>query len=252
MNREKLAWSISVLLIAILDPNQAVDSRYLQYVVATKDGRLHNGILAGEAASSITLRGQDGKEVTVLRSELEEMQSTGKSLMPEGLEKDLNKQQLADLIAYLRASGPPRKELQGNRPGLIEPKPDGSLLLLATEAEIYGGNITLEPQFQNIGLWHGDLDHVVWSVQIPKTGRYDVSFDYACADESAGNTFILEGGQAEVRGRVKGTGGWDKYRQTKMGTVTLETGPRRITLRSEGKITGALLDLKGIRLNPSK
>jgi putative membrane-bound dehydrogenase-like protein len=244
--------SPEVLLIAILDPNQAVDSRYLQYVVATKDGRLHNGILAGETASSLTLRGQDGKEVTVLRSELEEMQSTGKSLMPEGLEKDLNKQQLADLIAYLRASGPPRKEIQGNRPGLIEPKPDGSLLLLATEAEIHGGSITLEPQFQNIGLWHGDLDHVVWSVQIAKTGRYDVSFDYACADEAAGNTFILECGQAEMRGRVKGTGGWDKYRLAKVGTVALEAGPRRITLRPEGKITGALLDLKGIRLNPSR
>jgi putative membrane-bound dehydrogenase-like protein len=93
-----------VLLIAILDPNQAVDQRYLQYVAATKDGRIHNGILASETATSITLKEQDGKEKVILRSELEELHSTGKSLMPEGLEKDLSKQDLADLISYLRSN----------------------------------------------------------------------------------------------------------------------------------------------------
>jgi putative membrane-bound dehydrogenase-like protein len=93
----------SVLLIAILDPNQAVDNRYLQYVAATRDGRLHTGILASETAASITLREQDGKETVLRRSELEELRSTGKSLMPEGLEKDLTRRELADLIAYLRS-----------------------------------------------------------------------------------------------------------------------------------------------------
>jgi putative membrane-bound dehydrogenase-like protein len=94
--------SPSVLLIAILDPSQAVDNRYLQYIAATKDGRVHNGILARETQGSITLKNQDGKEQVILRSELDELRSTGKSLMPEGFEKDLNKQELADLIAYLR------------------------------------------------------------------------------------------------------------------------------------------------------
>ncbi len=92
------------LLTEILDPNKNVDSRYINYVAATRSGRTFTGILAGESATSITLRGQEGKEQVLLRSELEELQSTGKSLMPEGLEKDLTKQDLADLIAYLTGS----------------------------------------------------------------------------------------------------------------------------------------------------
>jgi putative membrane-bound dehydrogenase-like protein len=94
--------SPEALLIAILDPNQAVDQRYVHYVAATKDGRVHHGILASESATSITLKDQEGKETVLLRSQLEELRSTGKSLMPEGLEKDLTRQDLADVITYLR------------------------------------------------------------------------------------------------------------------------------------------------------
>jgi putative membrane-bound dehydrogenase-like protein len=92
------------LLTAILVPNQSVDARYLEYLAVTKTGRVLTGILANEAATSITLKGQEAKEQVLLRSELEELKSTGKSLMPEGLEKDLSRQDLADLIAFLTGS----------------------------------------------------------------------------------------------------------------------------------------------------
>lgn len=90
------------MLIAILDPNLEVDGRYIQYVAKTKDGGVYDGILAVETATSVTLRTQDGNERVLLRRDLEALQSTGKSLMPEGVEKDLSKQSLADLIAFLR------------------------------------------------------------------------------------------------------------------------------------------------------
>jgi putative heme-binding domain-containing protein len=93
------------LLIEILAPNKNVDTRYIEYVALTKNGRTFTGILASESATSITLRGQEGKEQVLLRSELEELQSSGKSMMPEGLEKDLSKQDLADLIAYVAGGG---------------------------------------------------------------------------------------------------------------------------------------------------
>jgi putative membrane-bound dehydrogenase-like protein len=92
------------LLTEILVPNQNVDPRYIEYLAATKAGRTFTGILESETATSITLKGPEGKEQVLLRSELEALQSTGKSLMPEGLEKDLSKQELADLIAYLKAN----------------------------------------------------------------------------------------------------------------------------------------------------
>ena len=61
-------------------------------------------LLTAETATSITLRGQDGKEHTILRSDLDELASTAKSLMPEGLEGDLSRQDLADVIAFVRAA----------------------------------------------------------------------------------------------------------------------------------------------------
>jgi putative membrane-bound dehydrogenase-like protein len=93
------------LLTEMLDPNRNVDTRYLSYVAVTRSGRTFTGLLASESATSITLRSQEGKEEVLLRAELEELQSTGKSLMPEGLEKELSKQEVADLIAYLTAQG---------------------------------------------------------------------------------------------------------------------------------------------------
>jgi putative membrane-bound dehydrogenase-like protein len=88
-------------LIEILDPNRNVDSRYIDYVAVTRAGQTFSGILASESATSITLKGQEGKLRVLLRSELEEFRSTGKSLMPEGLEKDLSRQDMADLIACI-------------------------------------------------------------------------------------------------------------------------------------------------------
>jgi putative membrane-bound dehydrogenase-like protein len=95
------------LLDDILDPSREVDPRYLNYVVETKTGRMVSGLIAAETATSMTLRRGERAEETVLRSQIEEVQATGKSLMPEGLEAQLSKQDVADLIAYLRKMAVP-------------------------------------------------------------------------------------------------------------------------------------------------
>ncbi len=94
--------SVGALLNSILDPSRSVDARYMNYVAFTADGRTYSGMIAGETGNSVTLIGQDGKEQVLLRGELEELTSTGKSMMPDGLEKDLSVEDLADLIAYAR------------------------------------------------------------------------------------------------------------------------------------------------------
>ena len=90
------------LLIAILDPNRAVEARYISYRAVTKRGQTLTGLIANESATSITLVGADGKRYELLRSTIDELASTGKSLMPEGLEKDISPEAMADLIAYIR------------------------------------------------------------------------------------------------------------------------------------------------------
>jgi putative heme-binding domain-containing protein len=90
------------LLTAILDPNQAVEARYLNYTATLKNGRSFTGVLATATGSSITLLEPEGKKRVILRKDLDDLTSSGKSVMPEGLEKDLKQQDLADLIAFLR------------------------------------------------------------------------------------------------------------------------------------------------------
>jgi putative heme-binding domain-containing protein len=123
----------AALLNNILDPNASVDPNYIQYVVSDQNGRTYSGIISAETASSVTLRRGDGQEDTLLRSQIDAMASTGQSLMPEGLEKTITKQDMADLLAFLRASHrgdtgddavestqTPRLDI-GTLPGLIEP-----------------------------------------------------------------------------------------------------------------------------------
>ncbi len=93
------------LLSDILDPSREVDPRYINYQVTTKAGRTFSGMIAAETASSITLRRAEKAEDTILRSQIDEIQATPKSVMPEGLEMQLSKQDLANVIAYLRQVG---------------------------------------------------------------------------------------------------------------------------------------------------
>lgn len=92
------------LLTSILNPSFAIEPRFVNYVITTKDGRMYDGVIAGETPGSITLRGgsDDGLDETILRKNVTEVRASSVSLMPEGFEKDLAKKDLADIIAYLR------------------------------------------------------------------------------------------------------------------------------------------------------
>jgi putative heme-binding domain-containing protein len=92
------------LFISILDPSREVQSAYLAYNCELADGTEVYGIIVSETGASVTLKLTDGTERTVLRNEIQSLQSARVSLMPEGLETGMSKQELADLIAYLRKS----------------------------------------------------------------------------------------------------------------------------------------------------
>lgn len=90
------------LLVSILDPNQAIDNNFFAYTLLDRDGVVHTGIIATETATSVTLKQPEGKVVTIPRDQIEELRSTGQSLMPEGLERNITLQQMADLISFLK------------------------------------------------------------------------------------------------------------------------------------------------------
>jgi putative heme-binding domain-containing protein len=94
------------LLIAILDPNREAQPNFTTYTVVTNQGKILSGIIATESAGSITLRRAEGKEDVVLRSNIDTLKSNGVSLMPEGLEKEITPEQLADVIAFIKTIKP--------------------------------------------------------------------------------------------------------------------------------------------------
>ena len=91
-----------MLLGDILDPNRAIDGAYVAQMVTTVDGRVRAGVIQGAAGGAIRLVLPDGKVEDLARGDIEEIVSTGKSLMPEGLEKTISPGQMADLIRYLK------------------------------------------------------------------------------------------------------------------------------------------------------
>ncbi|NIP98550.1 MAG: c-type cytochrome, partial [Akkermansiaceae bacterium] len=205
--------SVPALLAGILDPNRAVLDQYVQYVVTTTEGRSLTGIITSETASSFILKQLDGTTVELLRKEIASLVSTGRSMMPEGLEAVVTRDHIADLIAFLNAPRAPRKTFPAGKPVTIRPDATGALSLLATRCEIFGHDILLEDRFHNLGHWHGPDDRAVWTVQLDHPAEFEVHLDYACDDRSAGNRFRFEGGPAGIRGTVSGTGNWSDYRQ---------------------------------------
>ncbi|HEY1433722.1 MAG TPA: c-type cytochrome, partial [Thermoanaerobaculia bacterium] len=93
------------LLINILDPSRSVEGNFVQYTLATADGRTLNGLLASESKNAVELVDAEGKSHQVLREEIEELKASKKSLMPEGFEKQINPEKIADLLAFLAQRG---------------------------------------------------------------------------------------------------------------------------------------------------
>ncbi|MEQ8785156.1 MAG: HEAT repeat domain-containing protein [Pirellulaceae bacterium] len=93
------------ILLNVLDPNREVNPEFVSYALVTTDGRTLSGMIAAETATSVTLRRAEGAADTVLRIDIELLQSTGLSLMPEGMEKEIDRQAMADLLAYLGQLG---------------------------------------------------------------------------------------------------------------------------------------------------
>ncbi len=128
----------------------------------------------------------------------------------------------------------PHKLFEGNNPETVKPGADGSLKLSAQNCAIYGSSLIFEKPYANLGYWSNVDDYAVWTVVLPKAGRYEVWLDYAWVKNgTAGNTLVLQAGDEKVTGKVAGTGTWDDYKQAQIGTLGA-------CLREEATISDAL------------
>lgn len=89
------------LLSDILDPNRMFEARWSAYSIETKDGRTLSGLIQNETSDAIVLAMMGGAKETLSRSSIKDMKSLDRTLMPDGLEAAISKEQMSDLIAFL-------------------------------------------------------------------------------------------------------------------------------------------------------
>ena len=92
------------LLEAIVYPSASFARSYEPVTVTLKSGRVHGGVLRSDLRDEVVLATAPGEEVRLARQDIRDLQPATVSLMPQGLAEQLSREELADLIAFLKAS----------------------------------------------------------------------------------------------------------------------------------------------------
>jgi len=93
--------SFEQLLSNVFDPSLVIGVSYQARMVQTTDGRVITGLLVEDSPQRVVIKVQGGKLETIARDEVEATKISELSLMPEGLEKQLQPQEIADLFAFI-------------------------------------------------------------------------------------------------------------------------------------------------------
>lgn len=93
----------SEMLQHILQPSLKVDDKFAAWAVVTVDGKVLTGLLEKQTDTEVVLRAADRQLVTVAKKDIEEMQKSTKSLMPDAVLADLTAAEAADLLAFVQS-----------------------------------------------------------------------------------------------------------------------------------------------------
>jgi putative heme-binding domain-containing protein len=95
-------WQPEGIMANILAPNLSIAAGYELWVVELNNGESVQGVIASETPAAITLKNAGSVEKTIKRSDIKSLKTLNISAMPAGLEKNISRQEMANLIAFLR------------------------------------------------------------------------------------------------------------------------------------------------------
>ena len=155
--------NIDYLLSNILDPSAVLGRDYRMTVIATKGGRLVQGLLKKETDSALTIRTVNDT-VVVAKKEIDIRKLDNKSIMPERQLEQMKPNEVRDLIAYLQS--PAQVPLRGPR-SPIDPKTGKVPGALEGESMKIVGKTSGQTRNQNMAgfkadRWSGN-DHLWWT-----------------------------------------------------------------------------------------
>jgi putative heme-binding domain-containing protein len=90
------------IMINILDPNLSISHGYELWNITLKNGTMLQGIIVSETSNAIVVNKEGGLKTTIGRNDIKSLRTLDKSPMPDDFEKRINKQQMADLIAFIK------------------------------------------------------------------------------------------------------------------------------------------------------
>jgi len=117
--------NLGFMLPAVIDPSAAIREEFTNFQILATDGRLLTGLIENQDTQSVTLRGVDNKTTRVSRDEIDKLSASDISLMPEGLLRELNDEQIRDLFAFITART--FFDGSGNDPNNMSPHPDSPI-----------------------------------------------------------------------------------------------------------------------------
>jgi alpha-L-fucosidase len=155
-------------------------------------------------------------------------------------------------VIELRLAGPP-KVAESNL--ATAPKPDGSYVLIAGDAEIHGHTAQYDWQGVErqdyVGSWTNSADFVTWRLNVPQAGRYRIEVSYASPPPNQGSTFTVgfDGGST-VSGTVQGTKTDRDFRTDILGEIEMSAGMPTLSVRVTELHGGAAMNLHEVHLVP--
>jgi putative heme-binding domain-containing protein len=93
------------LFTAIAVPSRDVSPRYQTTMIATVDGKVFTGLIVYESVDGLVLRNATNQTFRIEAKNIESRKTLSQSLMPNGLLKNMQPRDLADLYAFLRGMG---------------------------------------------------------------------------------------------------------------------------------------------------
>ncbi len=144
---------------------------------------------------------------------------------------------------------------------ILRPAPEGepigqaldrSVLLHARDVTLHSTKLQYEtkPHKNTVGYWVNVTDQVCWDFTVSRGGRFDVEIHQGCGKGHGGSRVALEVAGQKLEFTVNDTGHFQNFVPRKVGTVRLAKGEYRFWIKPVKKASGAIMDVRQIRLLP--
>jgi alpha-L-fucosidase len=151
-----------------------------------------------------------------------------------------------DTVLVVEVEGLPVAE-----PLPLRQMPNGRVELTALDADVHGSTPRYERDKQCLGYWTDEGDWLSWTFELERPGEYDLVVEWACDPGSAGAAFRVDVAGQAFDGAVLDTGGWSRFVRRGLGAVVFEeAGTHTVTLRPTAKPGPAVMNLRGLSLEP--